>query len=84
MVIRSCVSSSRVYLFAKKKQSEFFWSNKIGYFHEMYLNISIGIGFNLGAMSMETAGLGFNTLFFVYIGINAIVIPLLSSIFLYR
>ena len=50
----------------------------------MYLNMSIGIGLNLGAMSMETAQLGFNTLFFVYIGINAVVIPLLSSKFLYQ
>ena len=50
----------------------------------MYLNLSIGIGFNLGAMSLDTAELGFNTMFFVYIGVNAILIPLLSVKFLYQ
>ena len=83
-VIRAFASTTKVHKFAKSRQQSFFWSGKIGYFHEMYLNLSIGIGFNLGAMSMETAQLGFNTLFFVYIGVNAIVIPLLSSKFLYQ
>ena len=50
----------------------------------MYLNISISIGFNLGVLSMTTAKLGFNTLFCVFIGVIAIVIPILSCIFLYK
>ena len=84
MMIRAFASTTKVHKFAKSRQRSFFWSGKIGYFHEMYLNLSIGIGFNLGAMSLETAELGFNTFFFVYIGVNAILIPLLPSIFLYR
>ena len=50
----------------------------------MYMNIVIGIGFNLGVMSLDTAELGFNTLFCVYMGTNALLIPLLSCIFLYQ
>ena len=49
----------------------------------MYMNIVIGIGFNLGVMSLDTTELGFNTLFCVYMGVNALLIPLLSCIFLY-
>ena len=72
-----------MYIFAKKKQSEFFWAGKIGYYHEMYLNISISFAFNLSVLSFKSVELGFNTLFCVFIGVNAVLIPLISCIVLY-
>jgi len=50
----------------------------------MYLNISVATGFNLGVLSFKTAELGFNTMFCVFIGVIAILIPSLSCIFLYK
>ena len=49
----------------------------------MYLNISISFGFNLTAMSFETKEYSFNTLFCVFIGANAVFIPLFTGIILY-
>ena len=83
MLLRGFASSTKVHKIAKERQRQFFWSGKIEYFQEMYMNIVIGIGFNLAVMSMDSTELGFNTLFCVYMGINALVIPLLTCIYLY-
>ena len=84
MVTRAFIKTSKVHIFAKSKQREFFWAGMIGLFHELFLNITISIGLNLDEMSFESASIGFNTLFCVLVGVTAVSIPIIYCIALYK
>jgi len=72
-----------VYTYAKTKQSEFFWTGMIEFYHEMFLTICVGFGFNLGYMTFENASNGFNTLVCVLVTVNAVSVAFVHCIILY-